>query len=83
MPKGFLVWLITSGVRAGGFELPAAIGAAVTRFDVVAVVNGNEEVSQVKELAAYAKEYEASGFCCVNDIVFAIFELLKVHDRVL
>ncbi|KAA8547029.1 hypothetical protein F0562_003458 [Nyssa sinensis] len=30
----------------------------------------------------YAKEYEASGFYYVNDIAFAILELLKVHDRV-
>lgn len=31
----------------------------------------------------HAKKSEASGFCYVNDIVLAILELLKVHDRVL
>lgn len=31
----------------------------------------------------HAKRGEASGFCYVNDIVLAILELLKVHNRVL
>lgn len=31
----------------------------------------------------HAKRNEASGFCYVNDIVLAILELLKVHQRVL
>uniref|UniRef100_A0A7N0VJD9 histone deacetylase n=1 Tax=Kalanchoe fedtschenkoi TaxID=63787 RepID=A0A7N0VJD9_KALFE len=31
----------------------------------------------------HAKKYEASGFCYVNDIVLAILELLKDHERVL
>jgi len=31
----------------------------------------------------HAKKCEASGFCYVNDIVLAILELLKVHQRVL
>jgi len=31
----------------------------------------------------HAKKGEASGFCYVNDIVLAILELLKFHDRVL
>ncbi|KAJ3076691.1 histone deacetylase [Podochytrium sp. JEL0797] len=31
----------------------------------------------------HAKKSEASGFCYVNDIVLAILELLKVHERVL
>lgn len=31
----------------------------------------------------HAKRGEASGFCYVNDIVLAILELLKVHQRVL
>ena len=31
----------------------------------------------------HAKKNEASGFCYVNDIVLAILELLKVHQRVL
>ena len=31
----------------------------------------------------HAKKFEASGFCYVNDIVIAILELLKVHQRVL
>jgi len=31
----------------------------------------------------HAKKSEASGFCYVNDIVLAILELLKVHQRVL
>uniref|UniRef100_A0A1I8AFR0 Histone deacetylase n=1 Tax=Steinernema glaseri TaxID=37863 RepID=A0A1I8AFR0_9BILA len=31
----------------------------------------------------HAKKSEASGFCYVNDIVIAILELLKHHDRVL
>lgn len=31
----------------------------------------------------HAKKAEASGFCYVNDIVLAILELLKVHQRVL
>ncbi|CAM8976096.1 unnamed protein product [Rhodiola kirilowii] len=31
----------------------------------------------------HAKRCEASGFCYVNDIVLAILELLKVHERVL
>jgi len=31
----------------------------------------------------HAKRTEASGFCYVNDIVLAILELLKVHERVL
>lgn len=31
----------------------------------------------------HAKKAEASGFCYVNDIVLAILELLKVHNRVL
>ncbi|KAF6166021.1 hypothetical protein GIB67_012918 [Kingdonia uniflora] len=31
----------------------------------------------------HAKKYEASGFCYVNDIVLAILELLKQHERVL
>ncbi|KAI9346534.1 hypothetical protein BDR26DRAFT_855718 [Obelidium mucronatum] len=30
----------------------------------------------------HAKRNEASGFCYVNDIVLAILELLRVHDRV-
>ncbi|KAJ3031318.1 UNVERIFIED_CONTAM: hypothetical protein HDU68_005060 [Siphonaria sp. JEL0065] len=30
----------------------------------------------------HAKRGEASGFCYVNDIVLAILELLRVHDRV-
>ena len=29
----------------------------------------------------HAKKAEASGFCFVNDIVLAILELLKVHQR--
>ena len=29
----------------------------------------------------HAKKAEASGFCYVNDIVLAILELLKKHDR--
>ncbi|KAH7298573.1 hypothetical protein KP509_25G049900 [Ceratopteris richardii] len=31
----------------------------------------------------HAKKCEASGFCYVNDIVLAILELLKYHERVL
>jgi histone deacetylase 1/2 len=31
----------------------------------------------------HAKKAEASGFCFVNDIVIAILELLKYHNRVL
>ena len=31
----------------------------------------------------HAKKSEASGFCYVNDIVLAILELLKHHQRVL
>jgi histone deacetylase 1/2 len=31
----------------------------------------------------HAKKSEASGFCYINDIVLAILELLKHHDRVL
>ncbi|KAL3145682.1 Homeobox protein HD-1 [Trebouxia sp. C0010 RCD-2024] len=31
----------------------------------------------------HAKKSEASGFCYVNDIVLAILELLKYHERVL
>ena len=31
----------------------------------------------------HAKKEEASGFCFVNDIVVAILELLKYHNRVL
>lgn len=31
----------------------------------------------------HAKKSEASGFCYINDIVLAILELLKFHDRVL
>ena len=31
----------------------------------------------------HAKKSEASGFCYINDIVLAILELLKYHDRVL
>lgn len=31
----------------------------------------------------HAKKAEASGFCYINDIVLAILELLKYHDRVL
>ncbi|XP_073107050.1 histone deacetylase 1 isoform X1 [Elaeis guineensis] len=31
----------------------------------------------------HAKRCEASGFCYVNDIVLAILELLKMHERVL
>jgi len=31
----------------------------------------------------HAKKGEASGFCYLNDIVLAIIELLKYHDRVL
>ncbi|XP_008810081.3 histone deacetylase 1-like [Phoenix dactylifera] len=31
----------------------------------------------------HAKRCEASGFCYVNDIVLAILELLKLHERVL
>jgi acetoin utilization deacetylase AcuC-like enzyme len=31
----------------------------------------------------HAKKREASGFCYVNDIVLAILELLKYHERVL
>ncbi|KAI5147970.1 histone deacetylase 1/2 [Enteropsectra breve] len=31
----------------------------------------------------HAKRTEASGFCYVNDIVLAILELLKIHERVL
>lgn len=29
----------------------------------------------------HAKKCEASGFCYINDIVLAILELLKVHQR--
>ena len=31
----------------------------------------------------HAKKSEASGFCYINDIVLAILELLKRHQRVL
>lgn len=31
----------------------------------------------------HAKKAEASGFCYINDIVLAILELLKCHQRVL
>lgn len=31
----------------------------------------------------HAKKAEASGFCYINDIVLAILELLKSHQRVL
>ena len=31
----------------------------------------------------HAKKCEASGFCYINDIVLAILELLKYHQRVL
>ena len=31
----------------------------------------------------HAKKNEASGFCYINDIVLAILELLKAHQRVL
>lgn len=31
----------------------------------------------------HAKKAEASGFCYINDIVLAILELLKFHQRVL
>ncbi len=29
----------------------------------------------------HAKKAEASGFCYINDIVLAILELLKTHQR--
>lgn len=31
----------------------------------------------------HAKKAEASGFCYINDIVLAVLELLKTHQRVL
>lgn len=31
----------------------------------------------------HAKKGEASGFCYINDIVLAVLELLKTHQRVL
>lgn len=31
--------------------------------------------------AHHAKKAEASGFCYINDIVLAILELLKTHQR--
>lgn len=31
----------------------------------------------------HAKKSEASGFCYINDIVLAILEMLKYHDRIL
>jgi histone deacetylase 1/2 len=31
----------------------------------------------------HAKQAEASGFCYINDVVLAILELLKNHQRVL
>ncbi|KAH0507095.1 Histone deacetylase 1 [Microtus ochrogaster] len=31
----------------------------------------------------HAKKFEASGFCYINDIILAILELLKYHQRVL
>lgn len=31
--------------------------------------------------AHHAKKAEASGFCYINDIVLAVLELLKKHDR--
>lgn len=31
--------------------------------------------------AHHAKKAEASGFCYINDIVLAVLELLKTHQR--
>ncbi|KAK3010287.1 hypothetical protein RJ639_011832 [Escallonia herrerae] len=48
-------------------------------------VNDNECDIAIKWAGGlhHAKECEATGFCHVNDIVLAILELLKVHERVL
>lgn len=54
---------------------------------LAAAVNLNKESSDIcinwSGGLHHAKKSEASGFCYVNDIVLAILELLKYHQRVL
>ncbi|KAJ3128751.1 histone deacetylase [Physocladia obscura] len=59
---------------SAGASLAAA--AKLNRGDVDIAINWGGGLH-------HAKRGEASGFCYVNDIVLAILELLRVHDRVL
>ncbi|CAB1340379.1 unnamed protein product [Coregonus sp. 'balchen'] len=57
------------------------------RFNVAGSVKLNRQQTDIAVNWAgglhHAKKSEASGFCYVNDIVVAILELLKYHQRVL
>lgn len=56
----------------------ASVGAAVK------LNHGNHDIAiNWSGGLHHAKKCEASGFCYVNDIVLAILELLKKHERVL
>ena len=59
---------------------PAALHT-VQAFSVAKTVT--KKVSLFSGGLHHAKKAEASGFCFVNDIVLAILELLKVHQRYL
>ncbi|QQP58296.1 Histone deacetylase, partial [Caligus rogercresseyi] len=54
-------------------------------YDVASAVKLNKQAADIAINWAgglhHAKKSEASGFCYVNDIVLAILELLKYHQR--
>jgi histone deacetylase 1/2 len=72
-----------SQISAGG-SLDAAIKLNHKSADICINWAGKEFMC-VNSLGGlhHAKKMEASGFCYVNDIVLAILELLKYHNRVL
>ena len=71
--------------RSKGRHLPQLVRY---RASCLLLRSGSPEIMSSSQLICnlagglhHAKKAEASGFCFVNDIVLAILELLKVHQR--
>ena len=50
-------------------------------YEVCLLMSRGADIAVVAGGMHHAKKAEASGFCYINDIVLAILELLKKHQR--
>lgn len=86
-PVNFLIIIVNVGedcpIIDGLFEY-CQISAGGSIAGAIKLNNGSADVAiNWAGGLHHAKRGEASGFCYINDIVLAILELLKVHQRVL
>ncbi|KAJ3114532.1 Histone deacetylase 3 [Phlyctochytrium bullatum] len=82
---------ICSRYKVGGGDCPAFEGLFdFCKLYTGASLEGANKLCEGADIAInwsgglhHAKKFEASGFCYINDIVLAILQLLRVHQRVL